>query len=200
MTKLDFLSALRRGLQGLPREDLEERLAFYGDMIDDRVEAGMSEEAAVAESGPVEDVINEILSEVPLSKLVKEKVSRKKPRQKGKLLLIILGSPLWIPLLAAAAAVVISLFAAAAAVLLSLAAAELALAAAGIFCVGGGLVQGVRGLWAEGGCLIGAGLICGGLAMLLFGPLKAAYAGILALGKRCLLAVKQFFVGKGNAQ
>ena len=33
MNKQDFLSRLREGLTGLPREDVEERLAFYGEML-----------------------------------------------------------------------------------------------------------------------------------------------------------------------
>ena len=38
MHKQEFLNALRSRLKGLPREDVEERLAFWGEMIDDRIE------------------------------------------------------------------------------------------------------------------------------------------------------------------
>ena len=48
MNKTEFLNELKDGLSGLPREDVEERLSFYGEMIDDRVEEGMTEEEAVA--------------------------------------------------------------------------------------------------------------------------------------------------------
>ena len=57
MNKQDFLIDLEKGLAGLPREDVEERLAFYSEMIDDRAEETGSEEAAVSEIGPVEDVV-----------------------------------------------------------------------------------------------------------------------------------------------
>ncbi len=43
MNKQAFLTQLRKGLSGLPQEDIEERLAFYSEMIDDRIEEGLSE-------------------------------------------------------------------------------------------------------------------------------------------------------------
>lgn len=47
MNKQEFLVKLRKGLSGLPKEDIEERLTFYSEMIDDRMEEGLSEEEAV---------------------------------------------------------------------------------------------------------------------------------------------------------
>ena len=47
MSKQEFLAQLRKGLSGLPKEDLEERLTFYSEMIDDRIDDGMAEEEAV---------------------------------------------------------------------------------------------------------------------------------------------------------
>ena len=44
MDKQAFLNRLREGLNGLPQDDIAERLNFYSEMIDDRVENGMSEE------------------------------------------------------------------------------------------------------------------------------------------------------------
>ena len=51
MNKQEFLSGLRKGLCGLPQDDIEERLSFYGEMIDGRIEEGLSEEEAVSEIG-----------------------------------------------------------------------------------------------------------------------------------------------------
>ena len=48
MTKQAFLAALGERLVGLPQKDIEERLTFYSEMIDDRMEEGLSEEEAVA--------------------------------------------------------------------------------------------------------------------------------------------------------
>ena len=78
MNKQDFLAALEEGLAGLPRDEIDGRLAFYGEMIDDRVEDGLSEEEAVEGIGPVKDVVAQITSEIPLTKLVRERVRGKR--------------------------------------------------------------------------------------------------------------------------
>ena len=46
MNKREFLASLRNGLYGLPQDDIEERLGFYAEMIDDRMEEGLTEEQA----------------------------------------------------------------------------------------------------------------------------------------------------------
>ena len=47
MTKIKFLIELHNRLSGLPKDDVEERLSFYSEMIEDRIEDGLSEEEAV---------------------------------------------------------------------------------------------------------------------------------------------------------
>ena len=56
MNKVEFLEQLRRGLNGLPQEEIEERVTFYSEMIDDRIEEGFSEEEAVEDSEVVNSV------------------------------------------------------------------------------------------------------------------------------------------------
>ena len=51
MTKQEFIIKLTLELHGLPKADIEERVGFYSEMIDDRIEAGLSEEEAVADIG-----------------------------------------------------------------------------------------------------------------------------------------------------
>ena len=63
MTKREFLSRLNEGLSGLPQEDAAGRLAFYSEMIDDRIEDGLSEEEAVAGIGPVEKIVAQIIED-----------------------------------------------------------------------------------------------------------------------------------------
>ena len=50
MNKQEFLSRLEQALSGLPAEELQERLAFYRESIEDRVEEGLSEEASPGSS------------------------------------------------------------------------------------------------------------------------------------------------------
>ena len=51
MNKSEFLQQLKKELAGIPKEDREERLNFYSEMIDDRMEEGLSEEDAVRAVG-----------------------------------------------------------------------------------------------------------------------------------------------------
>ena len=44
MTKLDFIFQLQKKLTGLPQEDIDERMLFYSEMIDDRMDEGLTEE------------------------------------------------------------------------------------------------------------------------------------------------------------
>ena len=74
MNKQEFLLELSKGLSGLPMEDIEERIVFYGEMIDDRMEDGLSEEDSVREIGNVDEIISQIIAETPITKLVKEKI------------------------------------------------------------------------------------------------------------------------------
>ena len=78
MNKQEFLTELRAKLSGLPTDDVEERLGFYGEMIDDRTEEGVTEEQAVEEIGTVDQIASQIISEVPLTKIVREKIKPKR--------------------------------------------------------------------------------------------------------------------------
>ena len=79
MNKQEFLMRLREGLSGLPQNEIEERLTFYSEMIDDRIEEGLSEEQAIGEIGDIDEIISQIVADIPLAVLVKEKV---KPSRK----------------------------------------------------------------------------------------------------------------------
>ena len=74
MNKTELLNSLRESLCGLPEEELTKSLDFYSEMIDDRIEDGMSEDEAVAAMGEPQEIADKILSAVSLPKLVKEKV------------------------------------------------------------------------------------------------------------------------------
>ena len=64
MRKSEFLYELRRALSGLPQSDVEERISFYSEMIDDRMEEGPSEEEVVAGIGSPHDVAEQIKADL----------------------------------------------------------------------------------------------------------------------------------------
>ena len=185
MRKKEFLSALRRKLKGLPKREIEERISFYGEMIDDRVEEGCSEEEAVAKIGNVDKISRQILKESRVSK-------SKRKRKPWEIALFWIGSPLWISLGAAAFAVAISLYASLWAIVISLWAVFVALVASAI---GGAVISlpfAISGNAVTGIAILGAALVCGGVAILGFYGCKAATKGAWWLTKKSL-GIKKCF-------
>ena len=88
MTKTEFVLELASKLSLLPWEEIEDRISFYVEMIDDRMEEGVSEEEAVAAIGSVDEIASQIIAEIPLAKLVKEKI---KPIQIAALAVCLAG-------------------------------------------------------------------------------------------------------------
>ncbi|MBQ7688789.1 MAG: DUF1700 domain-containing protein [Clostridia bacterium] len=196
MTKREFLSRLNEGLSGLPQEDAAGRLAFYGEMIDDRMEEGLSEEDAVAEIGPAEKIVAQITKETPLTTPAKERPRSKRRLRVWEIVLLALGSPLWLSLLLAALAVVLTVYLVIWVVILSLWIVDLSLLA-GFF---GGAAAGVLFLTGSGGLsglsLCGAGLAFAGLSVFLFFGCKASTKGAAVLTKRIALQIKSLFTGR----
>lgn len=196
MKRLEFLLALQNRLSCLPREELEERLAFYNEMIDDRIEEGLSEDEAVAQIGNIDEIVSQIISETPLTTLVKEKIKPKKRLKTWEIVFLAVGSPIWLSLLIAAFAVVISLYAALWSVIVSLWSAFASVAV----CAPAGVLAGVlflcNGSVTPGIAMIAAGLVCAGLAIFLFYGCKAATKGAVWLTKLLPLSIKRCFIKK----
>lgn len=196
MNKQEFLGRLREELCGLPPSDLEERLAFYGEMIDDRREEGLSEEDAVAAVGAVEEVVAQIVADTPFTKIAKERM-RKNRRLKGwEIVLLAVGSPVWFSLLIAVLAVAFSLYAVLWVGIVSLWAAEVSLWGCALGGIFGGILIALRGEFASAIALVSAGLVCGGLSVFLFYGCKAATKGALLLTKKIVLGIKSALVKK----
>lgn len=63
MTKSDFIQKLTEALANMPGNERVLVLEYYEEMIDDRIENGMSEEEAVAELGSIEEILKEAAPE-----------------------------------------------------------------------------------------------------------------------------------------
>lgn len=198
MYKADFLARLQASLCGLPPDDVEERIRFYSEAIDDRIEDGLSEYEAVKAIGTVEDVTDQILSETPITRLVTQKMRPKRALAAWEIVLIAVGSPVWVPLLIAAFAVVFSVYVSLWAVAFALWAVVIADAAAAIGAVGSALSAFLEGNVALG--LLGLGLAClaAGSAILLHFATVAATKGLARVMvlftmwlKRCLVRKEQ---------
>lgn len=188
MKKDEFLLELKERLVGLSETDMKQSLDYYTEMIDDRMEDGCSEEEAITEVGTPAMIAEDILKEMPLAKLVKVRVKPNRRMGAWEVVLLILGSPLWISLLLTAFAVVLTLYIVIWAVIFCLWTVEAAIGATALglsVILVKSFVEG--NLWA-GFHMIGEALLLAGLAI--FG-----FYGCLYLSKRLCLLSKKLFVG-----
>ncbi len=196
MNKTEFLLELAGKLSPLSWEEVADRWDYYSEMIDDRMEEGLNEEEAVAELGSVEEIAGQILSDIPLSTLVKKKLTSKRRINVWEIVLLILGSPIWLSLLIAAFAVVLSLYISLWAIIISLWSVFVSLVA----CAFAGIVIGI--FWVAirnpfaGVAMIGAGILCAGLSIFLFLGCKVATKGAVLLAKKIVLGIKRCFLKK----
>ena len=196
MKKQEFLDELRNRLQGLPPDDLDDRISFYGAMIDDRMDEGKSEEEAVADIGTVDDIVNEIVKDTPLVKLVKEKIKPKRKLKAWEIVLLILGFPLWFPLVLTALILCLVAYLLIWILVIVCYVVELSLSVAAtaapvlmiIQAVNGGPVVMYLGIW----------LMCLGGAILLFLGCIGATKLTLKLSKKIITSIKKAFVKKGD--
>ncbi len=199
MNKEQFLAAVRERLSALPRDDVEQSLDYYGEMIDDRVEDGLSEEQAVEAMGTVEEIVSQILTDTPLPKLVKAKVKPERSLRTWKIVLLVAGSPVWVPLALTAVILFAAMYIVIWSLVICLYAVDLSFAAGGVSGIAGSVIWLCMGNSVQALCLLGAGLVCAGLAVFLFLLSNRAAAGSVKLGKIILLWVKSWFVRKGKS-
>lgn len=183
MNKREYLDQLRAALGCLPEEEIEESLAFYAEMIDDRVADGMSEEESTAQLDEPKAAARAIIGGLPVEvreasqvfrqvQAASSQVAQPNTKPKNRALywtLAVLGSPLWLALLLAVAAIVAAAILSVAvtvAVLVfalwALAAALLAAGPLGVAVCFYGLAMGQP---AYAAAELGSDLICFGLGL-----------------------------------
>ncbi|MBQ9647551.1 MAG: DUF1700 domain-containing protein [Oscillospiraceae bacterium] len=198
MNKEAFLLALYDELSGLPVEDKERSVAYYREMIDDRVEEGLSEEEAVAALGPMDEIVREIVGEMPLSAIVRNRVAPQRSLRAWEIALLVLGSPLWLPLALTAFILLLAVYIVIWAAIVSLFAALITLAAGGVVLVAHGVVNsGAIGVW---GMLmaLGMGVALLGATLLLWSPATALVKALARLTGRFWGWIKRQFVKRGG--
>ena len=78
MNKYEFLAAVRERLDGLGKDDIDRSLDYYREMIDDRVEDGISEEKAIAALGSIDNIVADIRGEASATVGDTQKIGEKK--------------------------------------------------------------------------------------------------------------------------
>lgn len=198
MRKQEFLEKLRAQLWALSPADIQRSLDYYSEMIDDRMEDGLTEEEAVAAIGDLDEIVQQIRQEMPQppASVKKEQAQQKQYRrvEPWMIVLLVLGSPVWIPLVASAAVTVISVYVSLWSVVIVLYAVAVAVGAAAIGCIVSSFLMIGRATvvivaW-------GAALLCAGLAIVLFLLGNLAAKGMVALTKLAWQGCKQLLRGK----
>lgn len=200
MNKAEFLLSLRQGMEGLPKDEVEASLAFYSEMIDDRVEEGLSEEDAVLRMGDLDTIVSQIIDEISIVKIAKERVTPKRKLSKKEIAIIASSSPIWGSLVAAGIAIVIAVYATIWSVLISLWAVFVSIAACGLGTIAGGIVISIVHSTATGLALISVGIFLCGLAIFAFFGCKAASKATCFVTHKLTMGIKNMFVRKEKAE
>lgn len=191
MNKQEFLDELKKGLCGLPENDVDERLDFYSEMIDDRMEDGISEEDTIAELGDIDDIISQIIDDTPLLKLVKEKAKSKRKISTLEIVLLIVGSPIWLSLLISVISVVLSAYISLWAVIISLWATAIALGASTFALLIYGIFTIIQGNVLTGIAVLACCCVTSGISIYFDFGCKWASKGVVILTKKTPLWIKK---------
>lgn len=197
MNKAEFLFELEKALLGLPQEDIKKSLDFYSEMIDDRVEDGILQEEAVTQIGSPQEIAKQILADTPITRLVKQKIKPQRRLGAWEIVLLLLGSPLWLSLLIAMLSVVLAVYVSLWSVVVSLWASGAAFGG----CVIGGIASAViiftsgQNVFA-GIAMIAIAMLFVGICILFFFVCRAATKGMVWLTKRITLFIKSCFLRK----
>ena len=183
MTKQQFMEKLQAKLAGISQKDIDERISFYNEMIEDRIEEGCSEEEAVAQIGSVDEIYKQIVAEMPFTKLIKEKLKLGRKLSATEIVLIVLGFPLWLPLLLGAVVVVIALYVSFWTVIVSFWSGFVALVACAFGGGVGGVLFLVTGRAFSGVVIIALSLISVGLSIFAFYVCKIVTTYALKAGR-----------------
>ncbi len=193
MNRNEFIRTLRRGLSGLSPEEIEAQVNFYNEMIDDRMEEGLTEEAAIAQIGSVEQIVGQAVLDAP-------PVRKKRSLGALEIVLLVLGSPIWISLLIAALSIVLAGFVVLWSVVISLWAVEVSLGACALAGVAAIPIFAVKGYALTGIALGGCGLFCAGLSIFGLYGCKHLTVGCAILSKKAVLGIVSLFTKKEAVQ
>ena len=191
MLKTEFLDLLRARLSSLSPQEIEERLTFYSEMIDDRMEEGLSEEDAVSAVGEIDEVVEQILADASID--VQEeprKTNDKRKRRSWEIVLLVLGSPIWASLAIAVGAVVFAVYVSVWSLLIALWSVFVALAGSSLGALVAGIACAIGTDTVAGLAIVSLGVVCAGLSICAFLGCRAATKDEAVLTKRTLLIIR----------
>jgi uncharacterized membrane protein len=201
VNKTEFLASLRDRLEIFPENEAKEYLSYYREMIEDHIDDGFPEEKVIETLGSPDDAFAAILQEIGITEILKRRVKPKRKLKMWERVLLICGSPVWVPLAIALAAtafaLIVSLYVILWCLIVTLWALEISLTAAALGATFAGVLQlllNTNGYVA--GTLFACTLISAGLALILFSPCIHATKGMARLSAKIWLGIKFLIIGK----
>ncbi|MCR5282080.1 MAG: DUF1700 domain-containing protein [Lachnospiraceae bacterium] len=194
MNKEEFLTQLGDRLSGLPREAVEDRLSYYAELVDHRMEGGMTEAEAVASIGSLNETVGQIMHEIPLTKLMKRTMDPKRETKVWKVVLILLTLPIWLPLLISLFAIVLSIGITFWALVVAFFFVGIGIAAVAVFGLFVAIGYVISGKAVGGLFFVGIALILVGLSIVIFLLSIGLARGLAWLTAKTALFVKSLFV------
>ncbi|MEA4833466.1 MAG: DUF1700 domain-containing protein [Oscillospiraceae bacterium] len=164
MRKDEFIKALKRALFRLKKTERDRYLAYYSELIDDKIESGMNEAEAIGEFASISNIKESIMSDALERGMIKPK------HNPLTIILLILGSPLWLAFVLALFSLIIALYVVVWAVIISICAIELSFIAV---CIGSVVffIVNMASNSAFALLILGSGLICAAISVLIFVPI-----------------------------
>ena len=196
MNKLDFLAKLEEKLQPLPDEERAKALEYYFEIIDDRMDCGVSEDEAVRACGDIDQIAEQIIIDTPLTKLVKQKNKTRRRMQTWEILLIILGFPIWFSLAVAFFCVLLAISIVLWCVVLCIFVCGIACGACSVALSAAAIVAVCTGNFLPALFFLGCAMICAGLTILFFLLGKLCGKGVAKLHKLTFRGIKRCFIRK----
>lgn len=158
MTKSEFTRELKSRISHLPKSERKKILQYYYEMISERMDEGMSEARAIEALGSLDELFAEYPSKKEPSKGVRLRT--------WHIIMLIIGAPLWISLIAAMLCIIIAFYIVIWALVICFYAVFLALGACGLALI----LASVLALFYGGApyffMLFGCGALLSGLAIM----------------------------------
>lgn len=198
MRKQDFIKELRLNLSFLPKEEIDDRISFYSELIDDKIEEGVKEEDAIKSIGSIDEIINQIIDEMPLSKIAKDKIKQKRKLSGLEIALIIVGSPIWLSLLLSLIAVLFSLYIIGWSIVISIWAILISLIAVLVAGIVLTIISLFSNIYIVALSYLGATLVILGLTILMHYVCKIITRLYIKLTKLIVLSIKKKMLKRGE--
>ena len=198
MRKQDFIKELRLNLSFLPKEEIEDRISFYSELIDDKIEEGVKEEDAIKSIGSIDEIINQIIDEMPLSKIAKDKIKPKRKLSGLEIVLIIVGSPIWLSLLLSLIAVLFSLYIIGWSIVISIWAILISLIAVLVAGIVLTIISLFSNIYIVALSYLGATLVILGLTILMHYVCKIITKLYIKITKLIVLSIKKKMLKRGE--